>query len=152
MNGPDMDGWLGEAPGCEVRDGFLYLTVSELLVNTKVSSGDYNRNQVYVHALLKPAAPLVLAVPVGELRGLDALRKAIEGVQEVVAGTVREGALELEQQRAREQLSKAVQRTGTGVKTSVTTLGDTKPGHRPALEASFDDPPEEALANDEGDF
>ena len=141
-----------------VRGGKLYLEVSELLVNVKVSRGEYNRNQVYGHLKVAPAFPWLVEVPVGEEQGLNALRIALESMHDVVTEVVQRKASELDS-LDKEELKRATAKglssrdgcqshSSVEVTTPVRTIESGSPGTRPSMDAAVGMEP----SDDEEDF
>lgn len=134
-----------------IQDGRLLVNVEEMLVWARLKSGDYNRNEAYAHAVVSPAVPWFVAIPVDEAEGTEAVRQAICGLQDAIHAAVKEKVSELQRQdgaelrkATAEAMSKHV--SGVEVRTSVGSIeGDVHP--RPSVEAAVGDPSE-----DEEDF
>lgn len=130
-----------------VRDGKLLVSITEMQIWSKVSRGDYNRNQAYAHVVVTPAVPWAVEVPVGEVEGPDAVRQALCVLQDAVHAAVLEKAAELEREdrdAVKRATSEALSRhvSGVEVKTSVQTIED-RPPLRPSIEAAVGEPPED---------
>ena len=145
-----------EGHSIAIRDGKLYLQVTELMLNTRVSRGEYNRNQVYGHVKVMPAVPWVIPIPVEGVQGLEALQVALEKLSGLVTDVARDQVTEMERQE-KEGRKSDVQRTvgkkteystGVSVTTPVRTIDSLDLGQRPSMEASVGDEP----ADDEDDF
>ena len=137
--------------GAAVQDGRLLVEISEMMVWSKVSSGDYNKNQAYAHIVVAPSAPWVICVPIGDVDGPEAVTRAIAVLQDAVHEVVKQKASELEtedreavKRATSEKLSKF---TGVEVKTSVQSIEGRFPA-RPSIEAAVGEPPDD----NEGDF
>ena len=130
-----------------IQDGKLLLNVTEMLIWSNLSRGDYNRNQAYAHVVVTPAVPWVVEVPIGGEEGPDAVKQALSVLQDAVHAAVREKASELERgdkEEVKRATSEALSRFGSGVevKTSVQTIEDKLP-LRPSVEAAVGEPPED---------
>lgn len=133
--------------GTALQDGRLLVNIVEMQIWSKLSRGDYNRNQAYAHVVVAPPVPWAVEVPVGELEGPDAVRQALSVLQDAVHAAVRQKASELEREDREETkraTSEALSRYGSGVevKTSIQSIEDRMP-LRPSIEAAVGEPPDD---------
>jgi hypothetical protein len=131
-----------------IQNGRLLVNITEMQIWSKLSRGDYNRNQAYAHVVVTPSVPWTVEVPIGELEGPEAVREALSLLQDAAHAAVKEKASELER-GDREEVKRATSealgsRYGAGVevKTSVQTIED-RPPLRPSIEAAVGEPPDD---------
>lgn len=79
-----------------IQDGRLVVSITEMQIWSKLSRGDYNRNQAYAHVVVAPSVPWMIEVPVSALEGPEALKQALSVLQDAVHAAVKEKAAELE--------------------------------------------------------
>lgn len=131
-----------------VQNGKLVVNVEEMHIWSKLSRGDYNRNQAYAHVVVSPSVPWPIEVPIGELEGPDAVKQALSVLQDAVHAAVQEKASELEREdkaEAKRATSEVLSKYGSGVevRTAVQSIDSDRPPLRPSVEAAVGEPPDD---------
>ncbi len=123
------------------ENGHLLVDIKEMLVWSKLSRGEYNRNQAYSHVVVTPSVPWTVQVPV-DSEGPDALKQALSVLQDAVHSAVLNKVAELEQcdkDEAKRQTSESLSKHGVEVNTSIRSI-QSRPPVRSSIEAAVGDP------------
>lgn len=125
-----------------VTDGKVFVMITDIMVWSKLSRGEYNRNQAYAHLSAEPASPWLIGLPIGDKEGPEAITAAIDVLQDAVHAAVKRKVEEFESEDRAETRSTAAKKVAgrAEARTEIRSMGERNPG-RPSVDAAAGDPP-----------